>query len=299
MFQGNKSRRSAIKSLTSVAGLTLAAGLETRIQASEYIMPQTLKGKVNHSVCRWCYNDIQFEDLCKAAVEIGLESIELLSVKDFPLLKQYGLTCAMVSGGGGKYGINNGWNKRENHEGMLEQYKRDIDDTANAGFTNLIVFSGNRENGKISDEQGLEVCAEGLKQLISYAEKKKVTLVMELLNSKVNHPDYMCDHTNWGVELCKRVGSDNFKLLYDIYHMQIMEGDVIRTIRENHTYIAHYHTGGVPGRNEIDETQELNYPAIMKAILDTGFKGFVAQEFIPKRPDKLASLKQGVTLCDI
>jgi hydroxypyruvate isomerase len=151
----------------------------------------------------------------------------------------------------------------------------------------------------MSDEQGLENCTTGLKKLMKSAEKHKVTVIMELLNSKVDHKDYMCDHTAWGAELCKRVGSDNFKLLYDIYHMQIMEGDVIRTIKDNQQYIAHYHTGGVPGRNEIDESQELYYPAIMKAIVDTGYKGFVGQEFIPKREDKLASLKQGVQICDV
>ena len=151
----------------------------------------------------------------------------------------------------------------------------------------------------MSDETGLENCAIGLKRLMPLAEKHGITLVMELLNSKVNHKDYQCDHTAWGVELCKRVGSERFKLLYDIYHMQIMEGDVIATIKANHQYIAHYHTGGVPGRNEIDETQELYYPAIMKAIAETGYKGFVAQEFIPKRPDKIASLNQGVEICSV
>ena len=151
----------------------------------------------------------------------------------------------------------------------------------------------------MSDEKGLENCAIGLKRIMSVCEKNKVVAVMELLNSKVDHADYMCDHTAWGVELCKKVGSEHFKLLYDIYHMQIMEGDVIATIRKSHPYIAHYHTGGVPGRNEIDDSQELHYPAIMKAIVDTGYKGHVAQEFIPKRSDVLASLKQGVNICDV
>jgi hydroxypyruvate isomerase len=151
----------------------------------------------------------------------------------------------------------------------------------------------------MSDEQGLDNCATGLKRIASICEKHKVVAVMELLNSKVNHPDYMCDHTTWGVELCKRVGSEHFKLLYDIYHMQIMEGDMIATIKKFHPFIAHYHTGGVPGRHEIDETQEINYAAVMKAIVDTGFKGHVAQEFVPARPDVLASLKQGVTICDV
>jgi hydroxypyruvate isomerase len=151
----------------------------------------------------------------------------------------------------------------------------------------------------MSDEQGLENCAIGLKRIAPIVEKLKVTACMELLNSKRNHPDYMCDHTKWGVELVKRVGSERFKLLYDIYHMQIMEGDMIDTIKENHQYIAHYHTGGVPGRAEIDDTQEIHYPAVMKAILDTGYKGFVAQEFIPKRLDVIASLRQGVHICDV
>ena len=161
----------------------------------------------------------------------------------------------------------------------------------------MICFSGNRDG--MSPEEGLENCAEGLRRIVGLAERRRVTICMELLNSKVDHKDYMGDHTDWGFELCRRVGSERFKILYDIYHMQIMEGDVIRTIRENHALIAHYHTGGVPGRHEIDGTQELNYPAIMRAVAGTGFKGYVAQEFIPKRPDALASLKQGVHICDV
>ena len=168
---------------------------------------------------------------------------------------------------------------------------------AAAGYTNLICFSGSRR-GK-DDETGWKNCVEGLKPLIALAEKHKVILVMELLNSKINHKYYQCDRTAWGVELAKRIGSDNFKLLYDIYHMQIDEGDVIHTITENHQYIAHYHTGGVPGRNEIDDTQELYYPAIMRAIKDTGYKGYVAQEFVPKQADKLASLKKAIQICDV
>jgi hydroxypyruvate isomerase len=292
------SRRSLIKAFTVTAGLGLASSMNARLSAADRLMPLAMKGKVNHSVCKWCYRDIPLEDLCKAAVEIGLSSIELLSPNDFPTLNKYGLKCAMVNGAGGKFNITNGWNKKENHEGLVEAYLHRIDETANAGFDKIICFSGNRE-AHISDEGGLENCAEGLKKIMNYAEKKKVTIVMELLNSKVNHPEYMCDHTNWGVELCKKLESDNFKLLYDIYHMQIMEGDVIATIKENHKYISHYHTGGVPGRNEIDETQELNYPAIIKAIVETGFKGFVGQEFIPKRKDQIASLKQGVMICDV
>ena len=211
------------------------------------------------------------------------------------MLKKYGLTCALPWGAG--MGIEKGFNNPEYHDELVKSYEEVIPKVAAAGYKQIICFSGNR-NG-LDDQKGLENCVVGLKRLMPTAEKYKVKMVMELLNSKVNHKDYQCDHTEWGVALCKAVDSEYFKLLYDIYHMQIMEGDVIATIQKYHPYIVHYHTGGVPGRNEIDETQELNYPAIMKAILDTGYKGFVAQEFVPKRPDKLASLKQGVLICDV
>jgi len=194
-------------------------------------------------------------------------------------------------------GIVDGFNDPKLHDELIASYEAIFPKLAAAGLNKVICFSGNRKG--LDDEQGIQNCAQGLKRLMKSAEKHKVTMVMELLNSKVDHKDYQCDHTAWGAELCKAVGSENFKLLYDIYHMQIMEGDVIRTIKDNYQYIAHFHTGGVPGRNEIDETQELNYPAIMKAIADLGYKGFVAQEFIPKREDKLASLRQGVQICDV
>lgn len=225
---------------------------------------------------------------------MGLSSVELLEVKDFPTLQKYGLQCAMVSGVPG--GITDGLNRIENHDKIFEFFEQTVPIVAKAGFPNIICFSGNRRG--MDEQQGLENCARGLKRMVGTAEKHKINLCMELLNSKVNHPDYMCDRTPWGVELVKRVGSERFRLLYDIYHMQIMEGDVIRTIRQNHQYFAHYHTGGVPGRNEIDDTQELHYPAVMKAISETGFKGFVAQEFIPKR-DPLTSLRQAISICDI
>ena len=211
------------------------------------------------------------------------------------MLQKYGLTSALPNGAG--KGIVDGFNNPLFHDELVKSYSEVIPKAAAAGLNQIICFSGNRKG--LDDEKGIENCAIGLKRLMPIAEKYKVTVVMELLNSKVNHPDYQCDHTAWGAALCDKVGSDSFKLLYDIYHMQIMEGDVIATIKKYQKYISHYHTGGVPGRNEIDETQELNYPAIMKAIVETGFKGFVAQEFIPKREDKLASLKQGVQICDI
>jgi hydroxypyruvate isomerase len=235
---------------------------------------------------------------------MGLQSIELLMPVDLPMLQKHGLTCAMVSfptattSSGVKVGgIERAFNRLEHHDTLVTAYEPHLKAAAAAGAKQVICFSGNRDG--MSDEQGLENCAAGLKRLLPLAEKLGITLVMELLNSKVNHPDYMCDHTAWGVALCKQIGSANFKLLYDIYHMQIMEGDVIATIRANHEFISHYHTGGVPGRNEIDETQELFYPAIMRAIADTGHRGFVGQEFIPKNPDKLASLKQGVQICSV
>lgn len=298
-MENSTSRRDAMKKMVGGASMAALTGIVgTRFDLADKAMGTNLKGRINHSVCRWCYGSIPLEDFCKAAKNIGLQSIELLSVNEFETVKKHDLTCAIVHIDSKEFGITKGWNKKEYHDGLVQHYKYMIDETSKAGFTNLICFSGNREKN-LTDEQGMENCATGLKKIIDYAEKKKVTLVMELLNSKVDHKDYMCDHTKWGVELAKMIGSDNFKLLYDIYHMQIMEGDIIRTIRENSKYIAHYHTGGVPGRHEIDETQELYYPVIMNAIAELGYKGFVAQEFIPARADKLASLKQGVSICDI
>lgn len=289
-------RRSVLKKMagTGLAGL-LVPSLSNRLAAAESSLPEGLKGNVNHSVCRWCYNDIAFEDLCKAAVEIGLKSIELAGPDEWPILSKYGLDCAMPWGAG--LGIERGWNNPELHDELIESYTEVIPKVAAAGHKQIICFSGNR-NG-LDDELGLKNCAMGLKKIMPIAEKHGVIMCMELLNSKVDHKDYQADHTAWGVALCKEVASENMKLLYDIYHMQIMEGDVIATIKESHPYISHYHTGGVPGRNEIDESQELYYPAIVKAILATGYTGYIGQEFIPKRPDKLASLQQGVEICDV
>jgi len=294
-MENRYSRRTALKNLAgSAAVLASTMVLPEPLRAAEQ-KEIKLKGMIKHSVCKWCYNDIPLEDLCKAAKGMGLSSIELLGPDDWPTLKKYDLTCAMAWGA--EKSLTEGFNEPKYHDELVSRYEAMIPKVANAGLNNLICFSGNR-NG-MSDEQGMENCAKGLKRLMKTAEKHKVTLSMELLNSKVNHKDYMCDHTNWGVELAKMVGSDQFKLLYDIYHMQIMEGDVIRTIQENHPYISHYHTGGVPGRNEIDNTQELYYPAIMRAIVDTGYKGYVAQEFIPKSKSPLVSLKESVIICDV
>ncbi len=267
---------------------------EVLAAADKALGPQ-LKGKINHSVCKWCYGKIPLETFAQECQKIGLKSIELLGPDEWPILKKYGLTCALPNGAG--MGIEKGFNDLANHDALVKSYEELFPKLQEAGYTTVICFSGNRRG--MSDIDGMRNCAIGLKRLIPSAEKYNVTLIMELLNSKVNHRDYMCDRTEWGAGLCEMVGSEKFKLLYDIYHMQIMEGDVIATIKKYHKYIGHYHTGGVPGRNEIDETQELYYPAIMKAIVETGFQGFVAQEFIPKRPDQIASLAQGVQICDV
>lgn len=291
-MKATMSRRAALKTAAGGAAALAAATLPRPAYAAE---AAKLKGRINHSVCKWCYGKVPLDEFCAAAKEMGIASVELLEVQDFPTLKKHGLVCAMVAGVPG--GIGSGLNRVANHDRIVEFFEKTAPVVAEHGYPNIICFSGNR--GGTSDEEGLEHCAAGLKRIMPVAEKHKVTVCMELLNSKRDHKDYMCDHTAWGVELCKKVGSDRFKLLYDIYHMQIMEGDIVATIRENSQYIAHYHTGGVPGRAEIDESQEIYYPMVMQAIARTGFKGFVAQEFVPRRPDVLASLKQGVQICDV
>jgi hydroxypyruvate isomerase len=248
-----------------------------------------------HSVCKWCYRDIPLEALCESAQDIGLNSIELLGPKDWPLLKKYNLTCAV--GNDAFISLTNGLNQPQLHPKLQEGYISLLGKAADHGIPSIICFSGNR-NG-MDDISGLENCARGLEPIVKEAEKSGVMVIMELLNSKVNHKDYQCDHTEWGVALAEKIGSPNFKLLYDIYHMQIMEGDIIATIKKHHKYIAHYHTGGVPGRNEIDQSQELYYPAIVRAIQETGFKGYIAQEFIPAKKDVLESLRQGVQICSV
>ncbi len=258
-------------------------------------MENKLKGNINHSVCRWCYEHIPLEELCEIAQEIGIGSIDLLEPNEWKIAQKYDLTCAMPNGS--PLMIERGFNDPQYHKQLLKDYAERIPLAADHGLTTMICFPGNR-NG-ISDELGWENCARGLEPVLKIAEQYNVTLSMELLNSKVDHPDYHCDHTMWGVSLIDKIGSDRLKLLYDIYHMQIMEGDIIATIEKYHTYINHYHTGGVPGRAEIDDSQELNYPAIMRAIANSGYKGYVAQEFIPKSKDPIASLKNAVALCDI
>lgn len=254
-----------------------------------------LKGNINHSVCLWCYPDYTLEQLCEAAKQIGITGIDLVGPDGWPVLKKHGLHSPMCNGA--EISLEDGFNDKRFHAQLFKNYSEMIPKVAEAGYTNLICFSGNRRG--MDDKTGQDNCVEGLKPLLPLAEKHGVVLVMELLNSRVDHPDYHCDRTAWGVEVAERLASENFKLLYDIYHMQIDEGDIISNIRKYHHYIAHYHTGGVPGRNEIDNTQELYYPAIMRAIKDTGFKGYVAQEFIPVQQDKIASLKKAIEICDV
>lgn len=286
-------RRNVIKTMAFGSSALLMPHLQSKSNQSK--MP--LKGNINHSVCQWCYGDVPLEKLAQESQRIGLIGIDLIGPEDWKTLKKYGLTSTMCSGA--ELNLVDGFNDPKFHDTLEKRYVDHIDWVAQAGYKNLICFSGNRRG--MDDEEGLVNALNGLKRIIGHAEKKGVILHMELLNSKVDHNDYMCDHTDWGVALCKALGSDNFKLLYDIYHMQIMEGDVIRTIEENHQYIGHYHTAGVPGRHEIDESQELYYPAIMEAIVKTGFKGFVAQEFIPREKTNqgIDSLEDAIRRCDV
>lgn len=254
-----------------------------------------LKGNVNHAVCHWTYRFLSLDELCEVIKKIGFNAIDLIGPDGWATLKKHEVECSLCNGA--ELGIDKGWNDTNNHEALIKNYTEMIPKVAEAGYKNLICFSGNR-NG-IDDETGLKNATDGLKKITELAEKHNVVLIMELLNSKVDHKDYMCDNTKWGIELCKRVDSENLKLLYDIYHMQIMEGDIIRTIINDHKYFGHYHTAGNPGRNEIDDSQEINYPAVVRAIVETGFDGYVCQEFIPKAEDKIASLEEAIRICDV
>lgn len=288
------SRRSAIKNI--VAG-TAALGASATLPAFAMAEYKTtmLKGNVNHSVCRWCFGNVDLDTLCIEAKKIGIKAIDLVGPGDWAILKKHGLDSSLCNGA--ELSIDDGWNEPKFHAELIKRYTEMIPKVAEAGYKQLICFSG-AKRGK-DNETGWKNCVEGLKQITPIAEKHKVVLVMELLNSKVDHHDYQCDNTPWGVELCKRLGSENFKLLYDIYHMQIDEGNVISTIKNNFKYISHYHTAGVPGRHELDDNQELYYPAIIRAIVSTGFKGYLAQEFIPSKKDAFKSLNEAVTICDV
>lgn len=295
MMPKKTNRRSVIKNILAGTAALTSTPMLSLANSSDEKQNITLKGNINHAVCKWTYGFMSLEELCVLSKKIGIKAIDLVGPKEWDILKKHDIDSSMCNGA--EINLVDGFAEPNFHEKLIQNYTEMIPIVAKAGYKNLICFSGNRRG--MDDETGLNNAAKGLKKLMALAEKYKVTLVMELLNSKINHKDYFADKTAWGVELCKRVGSENFKLLYDIYHMQVDEGDVIHTIRDSHPYIAHYHTAGVPGRNEIDENQELNYPAIMKAIVATGFKGYVAQEFIPKKEDKIASLYQAVKICDV
>lgn len=297
-MENNSTRRTAIKkiALASLATSVLQPG---QVSAFETMETQKLKGNINHSVCWWTFGHLSIEQMCQAVKSLGLSAIDLVAPKDWPVLQKNGIHCSMCYTAG-NISLTEGWNNPALHAALIREFTEAIPLVAAAGYKNLICFSGNR-NG-MDDETGMKHCTEGLKKIMSLAEKNNVIIQMELFNSKIDHKDYMCDKSAWGVELCKRIGSPNFKLLYDIYHMQINEGDVIRTIRNDHAYFGHYHTAGVPGRHEIDESQELYYPAIMKEILATGYTGYVAQEFMPtakENKDKLAALKKAIKICDV
>jgi hydroxypyruvate isomerase len=251
-------------------------------------------GRLKQSVSRWPYRDIAFPEFCRAVAEMGLSAIDLLDAKDWPVARDFGLTCSMGYAGGGT--IENGLNDPANHDAIVTGLTANIPLAAKAGVPNVITFFGNRRGRP--DVEAIVNCVAALERVKRVAEDHGVTICVELLNSKVNHKDYQGDRTAFGVAVVSAVNSPRVKLLYDIYHMQIMEGDVIRTIREHSGWIAHYHTGGVPGRHEIDESQELNYPAIARAIVATGFTGYLAHEFSPTR-DPLTSLREAVVLCDV
>ncbi|WP_386079795.1 hydroxypyruvate isomerase family protein [Vreelandella sp. F11] len=292
-------RRSLLRhSVTGSIGLAALPLLGSQALSEDRPSQPALKGNIQHSVARWTFDFLRLEELCQLSTELGITAIDLVGPEEWPVLQRYGLDSSMCNGA--ELSLEDGWGDARFHAELVERYLNHIDLVSQAGYTNLICFSGNARG--MSPEQGLQNAETGLKQILAEAEAKGVVLQMELFNSKIDHPDYLCDNSAWGIELCRRLDSPNFKLLYDIYHMQISEGDVIRTIRENHPFFGHYHTAGVPGRHEIDDTQELNYPAICRAIRDTGFKGYIAQEFIPDRTSqqaKIESLQAAIQLCDV
>jgi len=284
-------RRDILRALGSAAAAAALAPAPLLARAA-LTMPRRV-GRLKLSASRWCYGKIPIDDLCEAAKAIGFKSIELLDEKDWEVPRRHGMVCAMANGFGT---IPVGFNRLENHDKLVADAEKMIPKAAAAGVPNIVCFSGNR--GGISEAEGVANCITGFKRITPLAEKHGVTLCLELLNSKVDHKDYQADHTAFGVAVVQGVASPRLRLLYDIYHMQIMEGDVIATIRANIQHIAHFHTGGVPGRHEIDDTQELNYRRVMQAIADLGFTGYVAQEFVPVR-DPLTSLRQSFEICDV
>ena len=286
----NVSRRSLLK--TAISGATLAALPPVSWPQGAAAIKR--KGNIRQSVSRWCYQKIPIEQLCEYAVQIGLKGIDLLNPEEFEVPARYGLVCSMGYAGGGEIG--SAMNRIENHARIEEGFRKYIPLAAKTGVPNVITFSGNR--GGMSDQEGAKNTILGLRRVKKIAEDHGVNICMELLNSKVDHHDYMCDHSAWGVQVVQAVNSPRVKLLYDIYHMQIMEGDLVRTIQKNIDCIGHFHTGGVPGRHELDGTQEVQWDGVMRGIAATNFRGYVAHEFVPSR-DPLTSLRQAVDLCDV
>jgi len=306
-------RRRLLKGAAGAAAVA-AAGIPSVGQARTWLRRKrktkccpskrvVVNGRINQSVCDWCFiNDcsskpMTLEELCREAAAMGIKSVELVKPEDWHILKKYGLVNALAP----SHGFVDGFNDKKNHQMCIDKIKAAVDACAEAGFPSVITFSGFR-NG-IPDDVGLENAVKGLKKVIGYAEKKKVNLCMEVLNSRVDvdmkgHPGYMGDSVEWVGEVCKRIASPRMTMLFDIYHVQIMQGDIITRLRQWQQYIGHYHTAGVPGRNELDDNQELNYPPIMREIIKTGYQGYVAQEFIPTR-DPLQSLREAVKLCDV
>jgi hydroxypyruvate isomerase len=276
---------------------TLAAGLTTKSDVHAQAAASgkaVMKGRLKQSVSRWCYQKIPMPEFCKAVAAMGIPAIDLLNEPDWAIVRDFGLVCSMGNAGGGS--IPNGFNVKANHDEIVRNLELNIPKAAAQKVPNVITFFGNRRG--MSDSEAIANCIEGLNRVKKVAEDSGVTICVELLNSKVDHKDYQGDHTAFGVEVVKAVASPRVKLLYDIYHMQIMEGDIIRTIRDNKEYLAHFHTGGVPGRHELDGTQELNWATVCAAIADTGYQGYVAHEFVPTR-DPLTSLREAVVLCDV
>jgi hydroxypyruvate isomerase len=291
----NLTRRKLLQTAAATAATTLLPRNASATSAQTPApTPAKLRNNIHQSVSRWCYAKTPLEELCVYAVKIGLKGIDLLPIEEWDVPRRYGLICTMGYAGGGE--IRKALNRVENHDAIETAFRKNIPIATKAGVPNVITFSGNREG--MSDEEGARNTITGLKRLKSIAEDNGVTINLELLNSKRNHKDYMADHTAWGVRVCEEVNSPRIKLLYDIYHMQIMEGDLIATIKENIKWLGHFHTGGVPGRHELDDTQEVNWAAVMRGIVATGFTGYVAHEFIPTR-DPLTSLAEAVTLCDV
>ena len=279
------------------AALGLPALLATGAATAQDPAPAAAvtKARLKQSVCRWIYHNIPLDEFCKKVAAMGIVGVDLLTANEWQVPKQHGLVCTMAFGPKNMQ-IHHGLNRLEHHDEFVTECEAMLPRIAAAGIPNMIVFSGNRQGQ--DDATGISNCITGLKRLAPLAEKAGVTLCLEYLNSKVDHRDYAFDRMKYGLDVCKGVGSPRVKLLYDIYHVQIMEGDVIRTLKDNIEWIGHFHTGGVPGRNDIDDTQELNYPAICRAILASGFQGYVAHEFVPKQ-DPLGTLQRCAKLCDV